>query len=83
MCDLQRAQISLRIHEVCSEPIKSPEYSMTFKLLTEHYLEFLSLRGGSTGAYESTLVKMSHCWKSQITADIIYSFTFSRAGYGT
>ena len=41
---------------------------MTLKLLTEHHLEFLSLRGGFTGSYESTLVKMSYFWKTHITA---------------
>ena len=38
---------------------------MTFKLLTEHHLEFLSLKGGCTGSTESTLVNMPHCWKSR------------------
>ena len=41
---------------------------MSVKLLTEHHLEFLSLKGGCTGSCESTLVKMSHCWKSHVTA---------------
>ena len=41
---------------------------MIVKLLTEHHLEFLGLKGGFTGSYESTLVKMSHCWKSHATA---------------
>ena len=39
---------------------------MTVKLLTEHYLEFFSLKGGCTGLSESILVKMPHCWKSHI-----------------
>ena len=43
---------------------------MSVKLLTEHYLEFLSLKGGCTGSSESTLVKMPHCWKSHVTAQI-------------
>ena len=30
---------------------------MIVKLLTEHNLEFLSLKGGCTGSFESTLVK--------------------------
>ena len=38
--------------------------------LTEHYLEFLSLKGGDTGLSESTLVKMPHCWKSRVVAHI-------------
>ena len=41
---------------------------MTVELLTEHNLEFLSLKGGCTGSSESTLVKMPHCWKSHDTA---------------
>ena len=32
---------------------------MIVKLLTEHHLELLSLKGGCTGSSESTLVKMS------------------------
>ena len=41
---------------------------MIVKLLTEHHLEFLSLKGGCTGLSESTLVKMSNCWKSRALA---------------
>ena len=44
---------------------------MIVKLLTEHHLEFLSLKGGCRGSYESTLVKMSNCWKSHATAHIV------------
>ena len=40
---------------------------MSVKLLTEHHLEFLSLKGGCTGWSESTLVKIPHCWKSPAT----------------
>ena len=36
---------------------------MIVKLLTEHHLEFLSLKEGCRGSSESTLVKMSNCWK--------------------
>ena len=43
---------------------------MTVKLLTEHGLEFLSLKGGYKGLSESTLVKMPHCWKSHVTAHL-------------
>ena len=50
----------------------SLEYFMSVKLLTEHHLEFLSLSGGCTGSSESTLVKMSNCWKSHALAHIIY-----------
>ena len=31
---------------------------MNVKLLAEHHLEFLSLKGGCTGSSKSTLVKM-------------------------
>ena len=37
---------------------------MIVKLLNEHHLEFLSLKGGCRGSSESTLVKMSNSWKS-------------------
>ena len=46
----------------------SLEYSMTFKLLTEHCLEFLSMKGSCTGLLESTLVKKPHFWKSHAAA---------------
>ena len=43
---------------------------MIVKLLTEHHLEFLSLKGGCTGSSESTHVKMPHCWKSHALVQI-------------
>ena len=49
----------------------SLKFSMSVKLLTEHHLEFLSLKGGCTGSYESTLAKMPHCWKSHVVAHIL------------
>ena len=45
---------------------------MIVKLLTEHHLEFLSLKGGCRGSSESTLVKMPHCWKSHVLAQLLY-----------
>ena len=41
---------------------------MIVQLLTEHHLEVLSLTGGCRGPSESTLVKMSNCWKSHAAA---------------
>ena len=41
---------------------------MIVKLLTEHHLRCLSLKGGCTNSSESTLVKMSKCWKSHAAA---------------
>ena len=43
---------------------------MIVKLLNEHHLEFLSLKGGCRGWSESTHVKMPHCWKSHVTAQV-------------
>ena len=48
---------------------------MIVKLLTEHHLEFLSLKGDCTGSSESTLVKLPHCWKSHVTAQLCRSST--------
>ena len=56
---------------------------MIVKLLTERHLEFLSLKGGCRGSSESTLVKMSNCWKShalaQITIFFGHVFDFSKS----
>ena len=46
---------------------------MIVKLLTEDYLEFLTLTGGCRGSSESTLIKMPHCWKSHALA-LIYEY---------
>ena len=50
MC-AKKAQTSLRIH---------------VKLLTQHHLEFLRIKGGCIGSSESTRVKIPHCWKSHV-----------------
>ena len=47
------------------------EYSRSVKLLTEQCFE-LSLKGGCTDLSEATLVKIPHCWKSHVMAQIIY-----------
>ena len=44
---------------------------MIVKLLTEHHLEFISLKWGCTSSSESTLVKMPHCWKAHAMAHVI------------
>ena len=48
---------------------------MSVKQLTEQHLKFLSLKGGCTDSSESTLVKMPHCWKSHVTAQLYVSGT--------
>ena len=53
---------------------------MNIKLLTEHHLEFLSLEGGCTGLSESSHVKMSHCWKSHVTAHSFISVISLKTG---
>ena len=54
---------------------------MTVKLQTEQHLEFLSLKEDCTGSSESTLVKMSHCWKSHATAQIQTTGSASSVNY--
>ena len=51
---------------------------MIVKLLTEHHLEFLSLKGGCRGSSVSTwFVKMSNCWKSHAGAHLSSFFMHS------
>ena len=45
---------------------------MIVKLLTEHHLEFLRLKGGCRGWSESTFVKISNCWKSHAAAYMVF-----------
>ena len=52
---------------------------MIVKLLTEHHLEFLSLKEGCRGSSESTLVKMSNCWKSNARAQFLIRYTYLKA----
>ena len=44
---------------------------MMVKLLTEHHLGVLSLKGGNRGSSESIHVKMPHCWESLAAAHFI------------
>ena len=44
---------------------------MTVELLSQHHMEFLSLKGDCTGPSESTHVKMPHCWKSHALANYV------------
>ena len=44
---------------------------MIVKLLTDHHLEFLSLKEDCRASSKSTLVKMSNCWKSHAAAHFI------------
>ena len=55
------------------QPAHKLTHFMTLKLLTEHNLEFLSLKGGYTGSSESIHIKIPHCWKSHVTANLTLS----------
>ena len=71
-----KTQISLRIHAVWSEPLLVAWIFYDCKLLTEHNLEFLSIKGGCTGSSVSTLVKMLHCGKSHVASHFSLASTF-------
>ena len=68
MCDQQGLRSACAYAQSDQSLCLSLEYSKSVKLLTEHNLEFLRLNGVCTGSSESTLVKMSHCWKSHVAA---------------
>ena len=74
MCDQQRLRSACAYAQSDQNICSSLEYFMSVRLLTEHYLEFLSLKGGCTGSSESILVKMPHCWKSHVTAHFYFLF---------
>ena len=42
------------------------------------FLEFVSLKGGCKGSSESTLVKMPHCWKLHVAAQILTEYLMPR-----
>ena len=53
---------------------------LSVKLLTEHRLEFVSLKGGCTGSSESTLVKMPHCVAAQFMIYWLRADAYNRLG---
>ena len=68
MCGQQSLKSACEYAQSDQRLCLSLEYSMSVKLLTDHHLEFLSLKGSYTGPSESTPVKMPHCWKSHVMA---------------
>ena len=70
MCNKQRLRPACAYGQSDQSLCLSIEYSMTVKLVTKQYLEFLSLKGGCKGLSESTLVKMAHYWRSHVAAQI-------------
>ena len=81
MCDQQSLRSACAYAQSDQSLCLSLEYSMTVRLLTEHHLEFLSLKGGCTVSSESTLVKMSHCRKSRHGSIICFHFFFFLVDY--
>ena len=67
MCDQQRLRPACVYAQSDQSISSSLEYSISVKLLTEHLLES-KLKICCTCSFESTLVKMLHCWKSHVTA---------------
>ena len=77
-----KPQISLRIRAARSEPLLvANEYSMIVKVLTEHHLEFLSLKAGCRGSSKPTLFKMSNCWKSHALAQMLMTCPYPSMPY--
>ena len=72
MCDHQSPRSACAYAQTDQILCQLLEYSMTVQLLTEQHLVYLGLTGGSTGSSESTLVKMSHWWKSHVGAHMFY-----------
>ena len=70
MCDKRRLRPACAYAQSDQSLCLSLEYSMSVKLLTEHHLEFLSVKGGNIGSLESTLVDMPLCLKSHAMAQI-------------
>ena len=75
------AQTSLRMRADWSEPLLVAWIFYEVKLPTEHHLELLSFKGGYTGSSESTLVKITHCWKSHAAAQFTTKEYNSNMGY--
>ena len=63
------------VHRRSQSHCLSLEYSMSVKLLTEHHVEFLSIKEGCTDSFESALVILPHCWKPRVTAHMTDSFS--------
>ena len=70
MCDQQSLISACSYAQSDQSLCQSLAYTMSVKLLTDHHLEFLSLKGGCIGSSESTLVEMPHCWKSRVTSHL-------------
>ena len=79
MCNQQRLRPACAYAQSDQSLYLSLEYSMTVQLLAEQQLEFLSLTGGCACSSESVHVKLPHCWKSLVVAQIPYISDLSSA----
>ena len=70
MCDQQSLRSACADAQSDHSLCMSLGYSISVKLLTEQHLGFLILKVSCTGLSESTLVKIPHCLKSYVTAQI-------------
>ena len=66
MCDQQRLRSPCAYAQSDQSLCKSLEYSMSVELLTEQYLEFLSLKGGCTGLLSLSMSKC-HIVRNQMS----------------
>ena len=78
MCDQQSLRSACTYAQSDQSLCLPSEYSMSVKLLSEHHFEFICLTGGCTGSYESTHVKIPHCWKSHVVAHIVVFISMAR-----
>ena len=76
MCDQQSLRSACAYAQSDQSLCLSLEYSMSVKLLTEHHLQFLSLTGSCTGSSKSTPVKLPHCWKSHVAAQLCMELNY-------
>ena len=76
MCDQQSLSPACAQAQSDQRLCQSLEYYISVQRLTKHHSDLLSLIGGCTGSSESTLVKMPHCWKSFVAAQILINLPF-------
>ena len=81
MCDQQSLRSACAYAQSDQILCLSLEYLMSVKLLTEHNLRSLSLKGSCTGSSESNRVKIPHCVKSHALAQY-YCFCCSYCLWG-
>ena len=73
MCDQQSLRSACAYAQSDQSLCLLLKYPTNVKLPTEHHLRFQSLKLGCAGSSESTLVEMPHCWKSFVTAQLLWS----------